>query len=165
MEGSFKTEAFTAGPLRRHATSLESVFSVNNSMTFSQAERTQASARMDHILRHFETAAASGQTGLQRGPDYNRPALIRLTYEYTLNYESKDLFLGSFFGTLSLPPVGNITDRDVDIGDPRIADDLRPLVYNFGEYLMANFFMPRKILIFTALSFPKLILKISQSNE
>ncbi|KAL8364610.1 hypothetical protein RB595_003751 [Gaeumannomyces hyphopodioides] len=136
-----KADHYDAKPLLRHRKSFESMITPDTE-TPSLPENTSAQAkiRLYHILEHFEAVAANEQP--QKG--YNRPALVRLTYEYSRSDHSKSLFLSSFFEFLALPLAGNATDSDVDFGDPEVEARLSTSVNGFAEHLMDNFFLPLK---------------------
>ncbi|KAL8364626.1 hypothetical protein RB595_003762 [Gaeumannomyces hyphopodioides] len=109
-------------------------------LVLSENTSAQAKIRLYHILKHFEAIAANEQP--QQG--YNRPALIRFTYEYSRSDHSKSLFLSSLFEFLALPLAGNATDSDVDFGDPEVEARLSTSVNGFAEHLVDNFFLPLK---------------------
>ncbi|KAL8295068.1 hypothetical protein RB600_000847 [Gaeumannomyces tritici] len=138
-----RTNAYPAGPHHRHQSSLQGMLHAGTPV-MEEDTRAQADIRMRHILQHCE-AAANQQP--QRG--YNHPALVRLTHDYARSDDSKSLFLSSFFEHLDLPLAGNVTDSDVDFSDPEVKERLCKSVDAFAEYLMDNFFLPRK----TSLSF------------
>ncbi|KAL8370989.1 hypothetical protein RB595_001033 [Gaeumannomyces hyphopodioides] len=134
-----KTNPYEAKPLKRHRSSLEGTMILHTGTpVLSEDTTAQATIRLYHILEHFEAAAANEQQG------YNRPALVRLSYEYTQSDHSRSLFLSSFFESLALPLAGNATDSDVNFGDPEVEARLGTSVDAFAEYLMNNFFLPLK---------------------
>lgn len=67
--------------------------------------------------------------------DTNRPALIRLTFDYSRSQKSKDLFLVVFFQCLAV----GILDEEDDLVDVAA---LRDAVFGFAEFSMSNFFLP-----------------------
>ena len=69
------------------------------------------------------------------GRPYNRPALVRLTFEYARSLESQDKFLVFFFRSVA---VGML---DGDLDDPTCTG-LRNLVFEVAQFLMTNFFLP-----------------------
>ncbi|EJT69103.1 hypothetical protein GGTG_13371 [Gaeumannomyces tritici R3-111a-1] len=138
---------YEAKPLNRHRSSLEGtmILPAGTPALLPDDTRAQAKARLYHILENLEAlagAAAAANHRPQQG--YNRPALVRLTYEYTISDQSKSLFLTSFFESLALPLTGNVTDADVDFGNTEVAAGLGTSVDAFAEYLMNNFFSPLK---------------------
>ncbi|EJT68940.1 hypothetical protein GGTG_13528 [Gaeumannomyces tritici R3-111a-1] len=133
-----RTNAYPAGPHHRHQSSLQGMLHAGTPV-MEEDTRAQANIRMRHILQHCE-AAANQQP--QQG--YNHPALVRLTHDYARSDDSKSLFLSSFFEHLDLPLAGNVTDSDVDFGDPEVKERLCKSVDAFAEYLMDNFFLPLK---------------------
>lgn len=100
-------------------------------------ERAQAVGRFRRIVEYFEAAEPPAST---RYPEYNRPALVRLTFEYARSPESQDMFLGAFFQSLAL----GMLDDSVDLGDDSVVADFRPLLFGFADFLITNFFLPRK---------------------
>lgn len=66
-----------------------------------------AIAIMAHHRHQAEAAAV-------RAGSYNRPRLIRLTYEYARSDESRDLLLQSFFQPLGL---SLSTEEDITFGE------------------------------------------------
>ncbi|KAK3364049.1 hypothetical protein B0T25DRAFT_444933 [Lasiosphaeria hispida] len=93
--------------------------------------RTQAINRFHTVVDHFQACEPTQFTN----DNYNRPALIRYTWEYASS-ESQDRFLWAFFHWLRL----GMADGD----DMTLDDDLRSRLYAFAEDLMNNFFIPRK---------------------
>lgn len=67
-------------------------------------------------------------------PGYNRSRLIRLTYDYARSPLSQDNFLRAFFGSLELS-----MDGEEDLNEP-----IRSKFFGFADYLVNNFFLPRK---------------------
>ena len=119
-----------------HQASLEGIldFSLDNSLTESQ--RNHGSRRFLQIISYFDVddGAAAGEA---YGATYNRPRLVRLTYEYALSDESRDLLLQAFFRCIQL--------RLDDEGDVALDDleRIRSDVVGFAEYLMDSFYLPR----------------------
>ncbi|KLU92000.1 hypothetical protein MAPG_10947 [Magnaporthiopsis poae ATCC 64411] len=138
-----RTSPYEAEPLLRHRSSLEGVLNFSTPAPLSEITRAQAKSRLYHVLEHFE-AAASTSSSTRPGVGYNRPALVRLTYEHARSEESRDLFLHSFFASMGLPLGGDVSDDDVDIAVPEVEGRLRTSLYGFAEYLMDNFFLPLK---------------------
>ncbi|KAG8413153.1 hypothetical protein J3459_015720 [Metarhizium acridum] len=80
----------------RHKSSLEGFISFSSSPPLEIDERALAAERFFEIIEHYENNKLSnGQ--------YNRPKLLRLTYEYATSEKSKDNILQAFFNALSLP--------------------------------------------------------------
>ena len=122
----------------RHQSSLEGLidFSSQGPLFANAKERARAVARFHHMADHFEA--------IDTKRPYNRPALIRLTFEYARSAESQDRFLAFFFQSLAL----DLFDGDVDCSDP----DLGEAFLGVAEFLMTNFFLPcRYSPIFTPL--------------
>ncbi|KAK3366603.1 hypothetical protein B0T24DRAFT_366219 [Lasiosphaeria ovina] len=79
-----------AGPSHRRQSSWEDVFDFSAAQPlFANAqERTQAVGRFRRIVNYFEAAEQPAPRYSGRG-GYNRPALIRLTFEYARSQESQ----------------------------------------------------------------------------
>ncbi|KAL8346244.1 hypothetical protein RB598_000241 [Gaeumannomyces tritici] len=138
---------FKAKSPNRHRSSLEGmmILPAGTPALLPDDTRAQAKARLYHILENLEAPAGAAAASNQRPRQgYNRTALVRLTYEYTISDQSKSLFLTSFFESLALPLDGNVTNADVDFENTEIAADLGTSVDAFAEYLMNNFFLPLK---------------------
>ena len=128
-----------AAPSHRHQSSLEGLidFSAAEPLFSNEQERAQAVGRFRRIVGHFE---AVEQPSSKYGEGYNRPALVRLTFEYARSQESKDRFLGAFFRSLA---IGMLDDDNVNLSDNSAVADFREAVFGFAEFLVANFFLPR----------------------
>ncbi|EJT79543.1 hypothetical protein GGTG_04628 [Gaeumannomyces tritici R3-111a-1] len=138
---------FKAKSPNRHRSSLEGmmILPAGTPALLPDDTRAQAKARLYHILENLEAPAGAAAASNQRPRQgYNRPALVRLTYEYTISDQSKSLFLTSFFESLALPLDGNVTDADIDFENTEVAAGLGTSVDAFAEYLMNNFFLPLK---------------------
>ncbi len=72
--------------------------------------RAKAEDKFHRIISHFEPAATDP------GAHYNRPALVRLTYEYSRSEQAKDMFLRVFFGYMALK-MDNSRD-DANLANP-----------------------------------------------
>jgi hypothetical protein len=61
-------------------------------------QRAQAKRKFYRVMGHFEaTGGNSNRSTASSGNQYNRPPLVRLTYEYARSEESQDAFLSAFF--------------------------------------------------------------------
>ncbi|KAK3384077.1 hypothetical protein B0T24DRAFT_72720 [Lasiosphaeria ovina] len=130
-----------AAPSHHYQSSLEGVidFSAAQPLFANAQERTQAVGRFRRIVNYFEAAEqpAPRYSGCDK---YNRPALIRLTFEYARSQESQDKFLKAFFQSLAL---GMLDDNDgIDLSDDRVVADFGSLLFGFADYLITNFFLP-----------------------
>ncbi|KAI5861110.1 hypothetical protein GGS23DRAFT_612060 [Durotheca rogersii] len=122
--------------LHQHQASLESILDFSGPLSLSSDQRNRASRRFYQIVNHFDVDA---EIEPSRGASYNRPRLIRLTYEYALSEDSRDLLLQAFFRSIRL----DFDDEgDVIFGDGE--EELRQDMIGFAEYLMDNFFLPLK---------------------
>ncbi|KAK1754159.1 hypothetical protein QBC47DRAFT_385899 [Echria macrotheca] len=124
----------TAFPHHRHQSSLEGIIYPSSEVPLEAGQRDQAKRKFYHIINYFE--AAELRSDGSRRP-YNRPLLIRLTYEHSSSEESQDIFLRAFFRSVALPIEG---EDDVDFDDT----ELEPAVVRFAEHLFDNFFLPLK---------------------
>ncbi|KAK3364042.1 hypothetical protein B0T25DRAFT_576455 [Lasiosphaeria hispida] len=103
-------------------------FSHAESLAANPQLRTQAINRFYHVIKHFEADKPSRYNN-----DYNRPALVRLTFQYACSPESQNRFLLAFFQRLLL----GMTD-----GDIHLDDDLHSLLFAFAEDLLFSLFVP-----------------------
>ncbi|GAB1319485.1 hypothetical protein MFIFM68171_09695 [Madurella fahalii] len=125
-----------AAPSHRHQSSLEDVidFSAAAQPLFAnEQQRNRAVSRFRRIVNYFEDAQ---QPASRYGDGYNRPALVRLTFEYARSQESQDRFLGAFFRSLGLGMLDDSVDHDSELAG------FRELLFGFADFLMANFFLP-----------------------
>jgi hypothetical protein len=145
-----------SAPHHRHQASLESIIQFQTEPALSPSARDQARHRFYRITDHFEAAESGGNgngsgsnnaadnRGSNRGnnqgniggsPGYNRSQLIRLTYDYARSPLSQDNFLRAFFASLEL---------SMD-GDEALDQPIRSKFFGFADYLVNNFFLPRKL--------------------
>ncbi|KAK3364051.1 hypothetical protein B0T25DRAFT_444562 [Lasiosphaeria hispida] len=103
--------------------------------TLAEPLRTQAINRFCLVINHFQAR----EPRRHNNKNYNRPALIRYTFEY-VSSKSQDRFLSAFFHRLRL----GMADGD----DITLDDDLRSLLFAFAEDLMNHFFIPCELSIF-----------------
>jgi hypothetical protein len=128
-----------AAPSHRHQSSLEGVIGFSaaaNPLFADEQQRAQAFGRFRRIVNYFEDAQ---QPAPRRGGGYNRPALVRLTFEYARSQESQDRFLGAFFRSLAV----GMLDDSIDLSDDNEVADFREPLFGFADYLVTNFFLPR----------------------
>ncbi|POR32496.1 Uncharacterized protein TPAR_07272 [Tolypocladium paradoxum] len=123
-------------PHHRHQASLDGVIDFSTEPSLGALERVEARRRFYHIVNHVEEKNRSS-SGSGSNP-YNRPALVRLTYEYALSEESQDHFLRAFFRSMAL----SVTGENVDFGDKDLEGELRSTLLSFADYLLDNFFLP-----------------------
>lgn len=128
-----------AAPSHRHQSSLEGLidFSAAKPLFAHEQQRIQAVGRFHRIV---DFSDAAEQPASRYGDGYNRPALVRLTFEYARSQKSKDRFLGAFFRSLA---IGMLDDDNVNLSDDSVIVDFRSPLFGFAEFLMANFFLPR----------------------
>lgn len=121
--------------LHRHRSSLERIFSIADKPSpLTADQRAVAIRRFYHIIGYF----SAKETVVDDGPatTYNRPALVRLTYEYALSDESKDLLLQAFLNAMELELDYDGNDANIDL------EGLRPRLFGFANHLMDSFFLP-----------------------
>ena len=84
-----------AAPSHRHQSSLGDLIDFSAAQPFfaNEQQRDQAVSRFCRIVDYFEDAQ---QPASRYGEGYNRPALVRLTFEYARSRESQDKFLMAF---------------------------------------------------------------------
>jgi hypothetical protein len=90
------------------------------------------------MVNHFEGREKNNRSSGSGSNPYNRPVLVRLTYEYALSDESQDCLLRAFFRSLAL----SITGENVDFGDKGLEEELCSSLCGFADYLLDNFFLP-----------------------
>ena len=102
-------------------------------------QRAHAKRKFYHIVGHFKTTGGNSK-------QYNRPLLVRLTYEYARSEESQDVFLRAFFQSMALSlDIHDLeADHDVNLSNKSDEADLRSALFGFADYLIDNFFLPRK---------------------
>ncbi|KAK4443399.1 hypothetical protein QBC34DRAFT_311100 [Podospora aff. communis PSN243] len=123
-------------PSRRHQSSLEGVIDFYAAeQPFSNAEeRDQAIRKFRRIVGYFEAL----EPPVRSSARYNRPALVRLTFEYARSPASEDKFLNAFFRSLAL----GVLDESVDLDDDDVVAEFRELLFGFADFLVNNFFLP-----------------------
>ncbi|KXX77963.1 hypothetical protein MMYC01_207929 [Madurella mycetomatis] len=102
----------TSTPHHRHQSSLEGVICFSSESPLGATERARARDKFYRIVNRFATDPGDSNSKRQ----YNRPLLVRLTYEYTRSEESKDIFLRAFFQALDLQ-IDSEDDLDLDTND------------------------------------------------
>ncbi|KAK0705604.1 hypothetical protein B0H67DRAFT_604372 [Lasiosphaeris hirsuta] len=122
-------------PSHRHQSFLEGVIDFSTAVrSFANAqERDQAISRFHRIVGYFEALEP-----LARNGKYNRPALVRLTFDYARSPKSEEKFLGAFFRSLAL----GMLDESVDLSDDSVVADFREPLFGFADFLVNNFFLP-----------------------
>lgn len=125
-----------ASPHHRHQSSLEGIIRFSSESPLEVGERARAKQKFYRIVSHFQTANGS----LSSSRQYNRPLLVRLTYEHARSEESQDIFLRAFFQSMALS-VNDENDLDFESNE----EDLGSGLSRFADYLFDNFFLPCKI--------------------
>lgn len=123
-----------SAPHHRHQSSLEGLIDLNHRAPLTANQRACARAKFSRIVTRLEATTSSD------GP-YNRPVLVRLTYEYARSEESKDNFLRAFFQAMAL----SIDDEQENLcldENRELEEELRSALVQFAEYLLDNFFLP-----------------------
>ncbi len=98
-------------------------------------QRDQARRKFYDIINYFE--ATESKSDGTRSSHYNRPLLVRLTYEHSRSEESQDIFLQAFLQSVAIQID---SEDDVDFDNP----ELKAALVRFAEHLFDNFFLPRK---------------------
>ncbi|KAF5986036.1 hypothetical protein FBULB1_2600 [Fusarium bulbicola] len=90
-----------------------------------------SAAILHRVIDHFEP--------LSTGKPYNRPRLVRLTYEHARSDQSKSNLLHAFLGEV------NITiDQVIDLDDETVEEETHLALNAFADFLVNNFFLPLK---------------------
>ncbi|KAF4333192.1 hypothetical protein FBEOM_13000 [Fusarium beomiforme] len=120
-------------PHHRHQASLEGFidFSPGASPLFNPDEIDTAAGILRRVIEHFEP--------LSTEKPYNRPRLVRLTYEHARSDQSKSNFLHAFLGALNLT-----IDEVFDLNDETMKNEILSALNTFADFLVDNFFLPRK---------------------
>lgn len=127
-------------PHHRHQSSLEGIIDLlNKPEPLGAEQRSRAEEQFYRIVRRFENAQEH-TVQCNNGTKYNGPNLVRLTYEYALSQESKDIFLRAFFDTMAL---SLDSEDDIDLETDQ-EDHLGTGLKTFADYLFENFFFPSK---------------------
>ncbi|EFY85509.1 hypothetical protein MAC_08456 [Metarhizium acridum CQMa 102] len=123
-----------AKPLHRHQSSLEGFVNFSSSTPLQDTERLQARTLLYKIVQHYEN-----QSNITTNSPYNRPKLLRLTFEYATTEESKDNVLRAFFNSIGLSMTG-----DVDLSCKKTEANVWFSIKGFADSLIDNFFLPLK---------------------
>ena len=123
-----------SAPHLRHQSSLEGVIDLNPTEPLAPDQRALARAKFYQIV---------DRVGASTDRPYNRPLLVKLTYEYARSEESRDNFLRAFFQAMA---ISIEDDQDVFRLDEnhQLEEELRTTLTQFADYLLDNFFLPRK---------------------
>lgn len=96
----------------------------------NEQQRVRAIARFHRIVGYFE---ATEKAASKYGEEYNRPALVRLTFEYALSSESQDKFLKTFFESLAIEMFDDNNEH---------VNEFREPLFGFADHLIDCFFVP-----------------------
>jgi len=121
----------------RHQSSLEGIVHFSSRLPLEENKRARAKRKFYHIINHFEATSTRGS--INPSDEYNRPKLIRLTYEYARSAESRDIFLPAFAQALEL---SMDHEDDVDFGSGQLEEPLGSALYRFADHLFDHFFLP-----------------------
>lgn len=117
----------------RHQVSLERILDFSTQpRSLAPNRRAQARTKFNSITSHFNTPHDRSVT------KYNRPLLIRYTYEYARSELSQDMFLSAFLDLLGV----SINGQAMDFGDRELEEDLRELLIQFADLFIDNLFLP-----------------------
>jgi hypothetical protein len=100
-------------------------------------ERARVVARFYRIVGHFE-AIKTRRSRNRPQKQYNRPALVRLIFEYTRKPDSQDKFLQAFFRCMA--PGVHKDDDHLDLEDDGTVADLGQSLSDYADYLLNYFF-------------------------
>ncbi|KAH6627674.1 hypothetical protein F5144DRAFT_576542 [Chaetomium tenue] len=135
-------------PHHRRRSSLEGIISFSDEPALEPAGRARLSNKFQRIVNHFEGAAAGGS-------QYNRPRLVRLTYEYVRSEVSKDIFLRTFFRSMGLTLIDEQHDDDIDFEN--CEEELSSGLSRFADYFFDNFFLPLRASALKTPQFPPVV--------
>jgi hypothetical protein len=135
-----------AFPHHRHQSSLEGVIDLSSPQPLEPDQRDRATRIFNQIVAHFEPSQTEDK-------GYKRVTLIRAVHEYTIN---RDNFLHCFFlhvekelrpsddaSELSLSQALSRFDYPDSWNDEQ-RNELSARLAAFADYLVDNFFLPRK---------------------
>lgn len=125
-------------PLDRYLSPLEGVVNFHDIHPLEPDRHAQAERKFLRIVRHYEAIHDNSDSDTRH--HYNRPLLIRVTYEYAQSEISRDIYLQTFLRSMSL----SIVEDDVDLGSEDANMNLRTTLFGFADYLLDNFFLPCK---------------------
>ncbi|KAK3296222.1 uncharacterized protein B0H64DRAFT_432815 [Chaetomium fimeti] len=118
----------------RYQPSFEGIMSVSDEAAMGAAERALLKNKFQRIINHFDRANGTTNTG--GDSQYNRPRLVRLTYEYARSEASKDMLLRAFFLSTGL----SLNDDDLDFENGE--EELNLGLSRFADYLFESLFLP-----------------------
>ncbi|QSS52363.1 hypothetical protein I7I53_07977 [Histoplasma capsulatum var. duboisii H88] len=121
------------GPYR-HQSSLEALLDFSACQHFTPDQRTRARTKLYSIIDHCNTPRDRSLV------KYNRPLLLRYTYEYARSDLSQDMVLSAFVNWLGF----SIDGGAINFRDEDVADNLRERLMEFADFLLDNFFTPLK---------------------
>ncbi|KAH7187728.1 hypothetical protein DER44DRAFT_125956 [Fusarium oxysporum] len=101
----------SSAPHHRHQSSLEGFidFSTGASPSFNPDELDKGAGVLRRVIEHFEP--------LSTEKPYNRPRLVRLTYEHARSDQSKSKFLHAFLRATSLWSVPFSVKEEAPVGN------------------------------------------------
>ncbi|KAG8664909.1 uncharacterized protein FPOAC1_012886 [Fusarium poae] len=122
-------------PLHRHQSSLEGIIDFSSREPLSESHRASAIRRFYQVINYFD-----GNDTKRGQNQYDRVKLVLFTYEYSTNQLSKDNVLIAVFEFLKL---SISAEEDIDFEDATYQSELKNHLYEFADYLIDNFFLPR----------------------
>ncbi|OAA50504.1 hypothetical protein NOR_00954 [Metarhizium rileyi] len=123
-----------AKPLHRHQSSLGGFINFSSNTPLQDTQRLQAKTLFYKIVGYYEN-----QPNITTNSPYDRPKLLRLTYEYAITEVSQDNILRSFFDSVGLSITG-----DVDLSCKEIEANVWSNLKGFADFLIDSFFLPLK---------------------
>lgn len=122
-------------PLHRHQSSLEGIIDFSSREPLSESHRASAIRRFYQVINYFD-----GNDTKRGQNQYDKVKLVLFTYEYSTNQVSKDNVLIAVFEFLKL---SISAEEDIDFKDATYRSELKNHLYEFADYLIDNFFLPR----------------------
>ncbi|PGH01047.1 hypothetical protein GX51_05484 [Blastomyces parvus] len=113
---------------------LEAILDFSTRQHFTPDQRTRARTQLYSIIAHYNTPHDPSLV------KYNRPLLLRYTYEYARSDLSQDMVLSALVDWLGF----SIDGEAINFSDEDVADNLRERLMEFADFLLDNFFTPLK---------------------
>lgn len=138
----------TATSLRGHPQSSEGLLDMSPPPALTPDQHSQATAIFNQIVSRYEPLQAS-----RTSPSYKFITLLRTFHESVV---SKDSFLYHFFSFIDEQSQQDLNPRrsaildilprfeDIHLWSSRESDDFQDILAAFSEFLVNNFFLPRR---------------------
>ncbi|EEH38034.2 hypothetical protein PAAG_00955 [Paracoccidioides lutzii Pb01] len=123
-----------------HQASFEGIINVSASGPLIATQRARARRIFYSIVDYFGPPPSD-----QRPSEYNRPLLVRYTYEFSRSELSQDTFLRAFFEFMKW----DIAEEDeakfnINLENETMKNELHTNLTLFADFLFDNFFLPLK---------------------